>query len=464
MTFVNRIIVSLGGLFLPASSSPIPGQPSGSQRTTGGHPLGSSNDATREIGKMTAPDSKSRPDRGLGRTYPAGSLCYRRSSKATWICSGSGKRTRGCLTGIRVHDHWPIHHRSRRLVSYSSYGRGTAPRLEIPPPDLSFDNGSRDHSLENRGVRLLPLTGNRGFAAAVNLGVLQARGELVALLNNDAVASPEWIEQLMSGIGASPDVGMCASKILFHGSDVIDKAGHLIFPDGQNRGRGTGERDRGQYDVTQEVLAADGCAALYRKEVLKQAGGFDERFFAYAEDADLGLRARWLGWRCLYVPEAVVHHHHSSTLGPYSPRKIYWVERNRLWLALKNFPLPLLLLNPVFSGYRLVWNLSAALLRRGAAGNFRPAETPFGSCCGSRSGPTGTPWPEPARCSAPAAGSGPPAGSATWSSTATSSASASPPTASPSRMRAAEERPRRGPPAGELRLAVEAAFNSPKGP
>lgn len=278
--------------------------------------------------------------------------------------------------------------RSRRLVSVVvvNYGRAellraclksllaqTWPRLEI----LVVDNGSQDHSLDvvfsfaNRGVRLLPLTENRGFAAAVNQGVRRARGELVALLNNDAVASPEWIEQLVSGVGASPDVGMCASKILFHGSDVIDKAGHLIFPDGQNRGRGTGERDRGQYDVTQEVLAADGCAALYRKEVLEQAGGFDERFFAYAEDADLGLRARRLGWRCLYVPEAVVHHHHSSTLGPYSPRKIYWVERNRLWLALKNFPLPLLLLNPLFSGYRLVWNLSAALLRRGAAGNFR---------------------------------------------------------------------------------------------
>lgn len=249
----------------------------------------------------------------------------------------------------------------------------TWPRLEI----LVVDNGSPDHSTEvvssfaDRGIRLLALTENRGFAAAVNLGVRQARGELVALLNNDAVASPEWVEQLVSGVDAAPDVGMCASKILFHGSDVIDKAGHLIFPDGQNRGRGTGERDRGQYDRTREVLAADGCAALYRREVLQQVGGFDENFFAYAEDADLGLRARRLGWRCLYVPGAVVHHHHSSTLGPYSPRKIYWVERNRLWLALKNFPLPLLLLNPFFSVYRLAWNLCAALLRRGAAGNFR---------------------------------------------------------------------------------------------
>ena len=254
-----------------------------------------------------------------------------------------------------------------------SLAQQTWPRLEI----LVVDNGSRDHSAEvvssfaDRGVRLLPLAENRGFAAAVNLGVRESRGGLVALLNNDAAAAPEWIEELVGGIGSSPEVGMCASKILFYGTGVIDKAGHLIFPDGQNRGRGTGERDRGQYDDAQEVLAADGCAALYRREVLEQAGGFDESFFAYAEDADLGLRARWLGWRCLYVPGAVVHHHHSSTLGPYSSRKVYWVERNRLWLALKNFPLPLLLLNPIFTIYRLAWNLAAALLRRGAAGNFR---------------------------------------------------------------------------------------------
>ena len=144
-----------------------------------------------------------------------------------------------------------------------------------------------------------------------------------------------------------------------------------MYPDGQNRGRGTGEIDQGQYDKTQEVLSPDGCAALYRRKLLTQVGGFDESFFAYGEDADLGLRARWLGWKCLYVPRAVVHHHHSSTLGPYSDQKVYWVERNRLWLAVKNFPLPLLLFNPLFSLNRIVWNICAALLHRGAAGNFR---------------------------------------------------------------------------------------------
>ena len=111
--------------------------------------------------------------------------------------------------------------------------------------------------------------------------------------------------------------------------------------------------------------------AVYRKRMLDEVGGFDESFFAYGDDADLGIRGRWMGWGCLYVPDAVVHHRHSSTSGPFSVQKIYWIERNRLWLAIKNFPLPLLMISPLFTLNRWLWNLLAALMRKGAAGNFR---------------------------------------------------------------------------------------------
>ena len=89
----------------------------------------------------------------------------------------------------------------------------------------------------------------------------------------------------------------------------------LIYPDGQNRGRGSGEIDRGQYDRLEEVFWPDGCAALYRKAMLDEIGGFDEDLFAYGDDAELGLRARIAGWRCLYVPHAVVRHHRGSHSG-----------------------------------------------------------------------------------------------------------------------------------------------------
>ncbi len=242
---------------------------------------------------------------------------------------------------------------------------------------LVVDNGSSDPSLgvvrsfSDERFRLLSLDHNLGFAGGCNAAIREARGEFVALINNDAVATQEWIEELVKVIRFSgSSVGMWASKVLFFETDIIDKAGHLIYPDGQNRGRGTGEKDTGQYKVLEETLFPDGCAALYRKRMLDEVGVFDEIFFAYGDDADLGIRGRWLGWKCLYVPDAVVYHHHSSTSGRFSTQKIYWIERNRLWLAVKNFPLPLLMMSPLFTLNRWCWNFLAALLRRGSAGNF----------------------------------------------------------------------------------------------
>ena len=246
---------------------------------------------------------------------------------------------------------------------------------EIIVVDNASSDGSRGvvRACQERSphVRLLELPQNFGFSGACNAGIRLARGSLIALLNNDAVAEATWLEKLAEAMPRSTDVGMCASKILYWKSGVIDKAGHLMYPDGQNRGRGTGELDRGQYSKLEETFFADGCAALYKRLLLDEVGGFDEGFFAYGDDADLGVRARWLGWKCLYVPDAVVYHRHSATTGRYSAQKIYWVERNRLWLAIKNFPLPLLVLSPLWTLNRWSWNLAAALAGQGAAGNFR---------------------------------------------------------------------------------------------
>lgn len=268
-----------------------------------------------------------------------------------------------------------INHNRAELLKecLNSLLRQTYTPLEI----VVVDNASSDRSrevvagLNNSCVRLISLADNLGFAGGNNVGVREARGEFIALLNNDAVAERDWLENLVRAIESSGDIGMCASKILFFQTDVIDKAGHLMYPDGQNRGRGTGEKDRGQYDRLEEVFFPDGCAALYRKRMLEELGGFDETFFAYGDDADLGIRGRWMGWRCLYVPSAVVYHRHSSTTGRYSAQKIYWVERNRFWLAVKNFPAPLLMITPLLTLNRWIWNFCAALLGRGAAGNFR---------------------------------------------------------------------------------------------
>ncbi len=253
-----------------------------------------------------------------------------------------------------------------------SLHRQSWPKTEL----IVVDNASTDGSLQwlrlhAAGLTLIELPENRGFAGGVNAGIRAARGEFIALLNNDAVADEGWLAALVAA-AADADTGMIASKILFYDRrSTIDKAGHLLYPDGLNRGRGAGEADRGQYDLPDETFFPDGCAALYKSRMLERVGLFDEQFFAYGDDADLGLRARWQGWKCLYAPEARVYHHHSRTLGKYSAEKAFLVERNRFWVAVKLLPLPVLLLSPLFTFWRFCWHVSSILAARGLAGGVR---------------------------------------------------------------------------------------------
>ena len=235
-------------------------------------------------------------------------------------------------------------------------------------PEMVLREFAEDPALQ---VRLIRNQENRGFCAANNQGFAASDSEFVALLNNDAEAEPGWLTALAGAFEGRPDVGMAASKILvYEDPRRIDKAGHLIYPDGQNRGRGTGELDEGQYDRVEEVLWPDGCAAMYRRAMLDQIGGFDEDFFAYADDAELGLRARIAGWKCLYVPGAVVRHHRGATLGVRSSRRLELIERNRVLLAAKLFPWSLLWLNSAYYLMRLAAGLWAALLGQGEVGRY----------------------------------------------------------------------------------------------
>jgi len=254
-------------------------------------------------------------------------------------------------------------------------------QLNQPFEVIVVDNGSNDGSPEmvlrdfaadpDFRLRLIRNPENLGFCAANNQGFQASKSELVALLNNDAEAEPGWLRSLTSAFEEHREVGMAASKILvYEDPRRIDKAGHLIYLDGQNRGRGTGELDAGQYNQVEEVLWPDGCAAMYRRAMLDQIGGFDEDFFAYADDAELGLRARIAGWSCLYIPTAVVRHHRGSTLGLQSSRRVELIERNRVLLAVKLFPWSLLWLNGAYYLIRLAASLWAAVRNRGEISQF----------------------------------------------------------------------------------------------
>ncbi len=243
---------------------------------------------------------------------------------------------------------------------------------------IFVDNGSTDGSAalvaaDYPEVRIVQNTENLGFGEGNNVGIRLAAGKYTALLNNDTATHPEWLQRLFETAERSPeDVGMWASKILFYDHpDIIDTAGHLMYPDGQNIGRGRGEHDHGQYDREEEVFFPSGCAALYLKKMLDDIGHFDPDFFAYADDTELGLRARLAGWKCLFVPSSVVYHKYSATSGRYSRFKVFLVERNRIWALVKYFPLRYIILSPFYTIVRLGGHLAAAFQRRGAAGRFK---------------------------------------------------------------------------------------------
>jgi len=240
---------------------------------------------------------------------------------------------------------------------------------------IVVDNGSSDGSAEMAraefGARVIANQENRGFCAANNQGFAVASGRFIALLNNDAEAEPFFLGELRRAFDAASDIGMAAAKVLvYEDPRRIDKAGHLIYPDGQNRGRGTGEIDEGQYDAVEECLWPDGCAAMYRKSMLDAIGGFDEDLFMFGDDAELGLRARIAGWRCLYMPGAVVRHHRGGSLSASSTRRIFLIERNRVLLAAKLFPWSLVAVNWYYFGLRLAGGLLAAAGGTGEMARF----------------------------------------------------------------------------------------------
>jgi len=242
---------------------------------------------------------------------------------------------------------------------------------------IFVDNGSTDGSVafveENYPeVKVIENRENLGFGEGNNVGMRVAQGKYIALLNNDTVTHPEWLQRLFEAAGHSPGTfGMWASKILFYDHpNTIDTVGHLMYSDGLNIGRGRGEIDMGQYDRVEEVFFPSGCAALYSKKMLDEIGYFDPDFFAYGDDTELGLRARLAGWKCLFVPSSVVYHKYSATMGRYSPFKVLLVERNRIWVLVKYFPFRYIIVSPLYTFIRLSGHLVAAFRRKGAAGRF----------------------------------------------------------------------------------------------
>jgi GT2 family glycosyltransferase len=242
---------------------------------------------------------------------------------------------------------------------------------------IVVDNASVDGSAEEieatfgDRVRLVRAPRNLGFGAGNNLGIREARGRHIVLLNNDAVAAPAFVGELVRAAEADLTIGMVAAKVLQYSQrDVIDTTGHLLYPDGLNRGRGRLEKDEGQYDRCATALFPSGAAALYTRRMLDDIGLFEESFFLYGDDTELGLRGRISGWGCALAPRAVAYHHYSRSVGAYSSQKAFYVERNRVLVLFRTFPLVLIATSPAFTTFRLALQAWGALTGRGASGRL----------------------------------------------------------------------------------------------
>ena len=218
---------------------------------------------------------------------------------------------------------------------------------DVPCEIVLVDNDSRDDSVafvrqRFPQVKILELDQNLGFAEGNNFGARSATGDYFAFLNNDTCATSSWIRTLVSAIDEDLDVGCVASRIVYlHDPSIVDSAG-----DGLTRSGGAFKYGHGcnsdQMTQSREVFGACGAAFLVRKDLFDVLGGFDKDFFVSHEDVDLSYRLRLLGYKCLYIPKAVVMHAGSATLGRRSFSAVFHSQRNLEWLYLKNTPWPLL--------------------------------------------------------------------------------------------------------------------------
>ena len=258
---------------------------------------------------------------------------------------------------------------SRLLECMESLSRQTRRDFEVIVVDNSGEGLVRRNQT-GPGARIIENARNAGFGGAVNQGWRASAAPYLATLNDDAVAHPNWLDAMVRALESRPDAGMCASQVRFFGEPRLDSAGMLIARDGSSKQRGFG-RPPEDFPVAEETLLPSGSAALYRRALLEELGGFDDRFFLYCEDTDLGLRARWAGWKCLYVPGAVVEHHYSHSAGRASGLKAYYVERNRLFVLAKNFPGRMLLAAPFVALARYLWHAWYIFKGQGSAARFR---------------------------------------------------------------------------------------------
>lgn len=247
------------------------------------------------------------------------------------------------------------------------------PDIEIIVVDNQSTDGSRKALSETfPELRIIDTGRNAGWGIACNIGMKAASSAYIALLNNDAYLDRDCISAMVRAIEKKPEYGSCASRILLWDTpETAEVCGLVIHKDGSSCGRGRlGPAD--QYMESEEVFCANDCCCLYKRAMIEDIGDYDPDFFIYCDETDIGWKHQIAGWKCIYEPRAVAYHAHSRTAGSYSPFKAYHVERNRIFICIKYFPLFLL----AASFFRAAWRYGlqcylSAVKKKGALAHFR---------------------------------------------------------------------------------------------
>ena len=225
---------------------------------------------------------------------------------------------------------------------------------------IIVDNGSTDHtpqmvaSMQNN-IKFIQLTDNCGFTGGNIAGLAHAQGRYICLLNPDTEVATDWLKALVDVMDKYPEAGICASKMVAFRTGRIDSAGDGCLKTGRGFKRGEGLPDT-HYSELEYVFGGCGGAVLYRRSMLDDIGFLDDDFFLIYEDTDLNFRAQLAGWKCLFVPEAIVYHKVRSSIGSLSNMAVYYSVRNAGYVAIKNMPLRLLLKYMIEHGVVVVGN------------------------------------------------------------------------------------------------------------
>lgn len=215
--------------------------------------------------------------------------------------------------------------------------------IEVILADNASVDGSQAYTREHfPNVLIEQLPVNRGFTGACNAGMRVASGEYIVLLNNDTEVAPNWVAEIVAAFDRHPEAGIVASKmLLFDQRDHFHTAGDFYRVDGRPGNRGVWQEDIGQFDREEYVFSACGGSSAYRRTMLEDIGFLDDDFFFSLEDIDLAWRAQLQGYRCVYVPTALVYHQLSASGGGVTAS--FYDGRNALFVLIKNYPRPLLM-------------------------------------------------------------------------------------------------------------------------